>query len=185
MQEILKWEKKVPLTYKLMKRAVSSWVQCRLYDELASFKSLDQACAGKPCLVVLYMLKPTSKRRPAQGGHYSVVLRHGGTRYWSSYGFPVEFEIALSHSGNHLKRLLGAHANSEVPYQAAEGTETCWRWCLLRTNLYKMPETRFKRLFYRLDAAVKSPDDLCSLITLGMLGPEYMAEALGSNKRRA
>ena len=43
---------------------------------------------------------------------------------------------------------------------------------------------RFTKLFYRLDASVKSPDDLCSLITLGMLGPGYMAQALRSNGNR-
>ena len=184
MQEILKWEKQVPLTFSLMKKAVPAWVQCRLYDELASFKTLQQACAGKPCLVVLYTMKPTSKRRQVQGGHYSLVIRYGRTRYWSSYGFPVEFEIAMSHNENHLKRLIGNAANDEVPYQAAAGTETCWRWCLLRTNLYKKSERRFKRLFYRRDASIKSPDDLCSLITLGMLGPGYMAQALRSNGSR-
>jgi hypothetical protein len=47
-------------------------------------------------------------------------------------------------------------------------------------NLHKMPETRFKRLFYRLDAAVKSPDDLCSLVNLGM----HMADALKSHRHR-
>ena len=184
MQEILKWEKQVPLTYSLMKKAVSPWVQCRLYDELASFKTLQQACAGKPCLVVLYTMHATSKRRRVQGGHYSLVIRHGRTRYWSSYGFPIEYEIALSHSKNHLKRLVGNAANDEVPYQATAKTETCWRWCLLRSNLYKMSESRFAKLFYRLDASVKSPDDLCSLITLGMLGPGYMAQALRSDGNR-
>ena len=185
MQEILKWEKQVPLTFSLMKKAVPAWVQCRLYDELASFKTLQQACAGKPCLVVLYTMKPTSKRRPVQGGHYSLVIRGTRIRYWSSYGFPVEFEIAMSHNENHLKRLIGNAVNAEVAYQAAAGTETCWRWCLLRSNLYKMSESRFAKLFYRLDASVKSPDDLCSLITLGMLGPGYMAQALRSNGNRS
>ena len=182
MQEILKWEKQIPLTFSLMKKAVPAWVQCRLYSELASYKTLEAACAGKPCMVVLYTLKATSKRRPAQGGHYSLVLRAHGTRYWSSYGFPVEYEIALSQSGNHLARLLGKHKNDEVAYQATAHTETCWRWCLLRCNLYKMPETRFAKLFYRPAQAIKTPDDLCSLITLGMLGPGYLAEALGSDK---
>jgi len=185
MQEILRWEKQVPLTYKLMVKAAPSWAQCRLYDDLKRFKTLDQACAGKPCLIVLYTLKPTGKRQ--RGGHYSLVIRHGqAARYWSSYGFPVEYEIALSHQASHLKRLLGGGGvNDEVPYQAIGHTETCWRWCLLRANLFTLPESRFKKLFYRMDAAVKSPDDLCSLITLGMLGPEYMVEALRSHGRRS
>jgi len=106
MQEILRWEKQVPLTYKLMVKAAPSWAQCRLYDDLKRFKTLDQACAGKPCLIVLYTLKPTGKRQ--RGGHYSLVIRHGQAAcYWSSYGFPVEYEIALSHQASHLKRLLG------------------------------------------------------------------------------
>ena len=182
MHVILKWDKQLPLTFSLMKKAVSRWVQCRLYDELASFKTLAAAAAGKPCLVVLYTMKATSKRRPAQGGHYSLVLRQPRVRYWSSYGFPVEYEIAMSHSENHLKRLIGNAVNDEVAYQAVAGTETCWRWCLLRSNLYKMPETRFKTLFYQLNPLVKSPDDLCSLVTLGLLGPGYMAQALQSHR---
>ena len=182
MQDILKYEEKKPLSFALMKKFAPPWCTVRLYDGLSKYSSLKAAAGSKPCMIVLYELH---ERDETAVGHYSLVLLGSKPRYWSSYGFPVEFEIALSHSGNHLKRLLSDHANDEVPYQAAAGTETCWRWCLLRTNLYKMPETRFKRLFYRLDAAVKSPDDLCSLITLGMLGPEYMAEALGSNGSRA
>ena len=180
MDEILKFEKKVPLTFSLLRKAVPAWVQCRLYEELSRFKTLKHASNGKPCLVVLYEMKATSKR--PRGGHYSLVLLQGGVRYWSSYGYPVEFEIALGHKGNHLKRLLGKHANDLVPYQAKNHTETCWRWCLLRAALYKVPETRFKTLFYRMNTGVKTPDDLCTLITLGMLGPGYMAEALGATR---
>ena len=41
-----------------------------------------------------------------------------------------------------------------------------------------MPEARFKELFYSTSPRLKTPDDLCSVITLGLLGPEYMAGAL-------
>ena len=41
-----------------------------------------------------------------------------------------------------------------------------------------MPESRFKELFYNSSPKLKSPDDLCSVVTLGLLGPEYMAGAL-------
>ena len=125
MEQILRFEKQVPLTYSLLKRAVPKWVQCRMYDELSRFKTLQQASSGKPCLIVLYTLKETSKR--GRGGHYSLVILDGPTRYWSSHGYPVEHEIALD----------------EVAYQARNHTETCWRWCLLRSSLYKLPETRF------------------------------------------
>ena len=100
MNEILKFEKKVPLTFSLLRKAVPPWVQCRLYDELSSFKTLRQASNGKPCMVVLYAMKATSKR--PRGGHYSLVLMHKGVRYWSSYGYPLEFEIALFY--NRIKR---------------------------------------------------------------------------------
>ena len=182
MEQILNFERKVPLTYSLMKRAVPEWCQCRLYDELKRFKTLRAASGGKPCLIVLYTMKPTSKRR--RGGHYSLVIvdKSRPIRYWSSYGYPVEFEIALSHQADTLKRLIGTHTNSEVAYQAKNHTETCWRWCLLRAALYKVSEKRFKTLFYQLNPVLKSPDDLCSLITLGYLGPGYMAEALKSHR---
>ena len=182
MEEILRFEKRVPLTYHLMQEAAPKWVQCRLYNELKHFKTLRAASGGKPCLIVLYTMKRTGKRSQL-GGHYSLILlKKGGVRYWSSYGYPVEYEIALSHQGNDLKRLLGKHLDDGTAYQAKDHTETCWRWCLLRAALYKMPETRFKTLFYRLNPLVKSPDDLCSLVTLGLLGPGYMAQALQSHR---
>ena len=179
MEQILRFEKQVPLTFSLMEKAVPEWVQCRMYPELKRFKTLKAASNGKPCLVVLYTMEQNSKR--PRGGHYSLVILGPPVRYWSSYGYPVEYEIALSQQGDHLKRLVGRHTNNKVPYQAKNHTETCWRWCLLRTTLYKMSENRFKALFYRLNPIVKSPDDLCSLITLGLLGPGYMAEALKSH----
>ena len=180
MEQILRFEKQVPLTYSLMQEAVPEWVQCRLYTELKGFKSLKAASKGKPCLVVLYTMEQTSKR--PRGGHYSLVILGSRTRYWSSYGYPVEYEIAISHQANDLKRLVGTHTNDKVSYQAKDHTETCWRWCLLRATLYKMSENRFRTLFYRLNPIVKSPDDVCSLITLGLLGPGYMAEALKSHR---
>jgi len=180
MEQILKFEKQVPLTYSLMVKAVPEWCTTRLYAELKGIKTLKEASKGKPCLVVLYTMESTSKRQ--QGGHYSLVIIGKGVRYWSSYGYPIEFEIAMSHQSDHLKRLVGTHTNDKVPYQAKDHTETCWRWCLLRATLYKMDENRFKNLFYRLNPIVKSPDDMCSLITLGLLGPGYMAEALKSHR---
>jgi len=183
MEEILRFEKRVPLTYHLMQEAAPEWVQCRMYNELRHFKTLRAASGGKPCLIVLYTMKRTGKRSQRGGGHYSLILlKKGAVRYWSSYGYPVEYEIALSHQGNDLKRLLGKHLDDGTAYQAKDHTETCWRWCLLRAALYKMPETRFKTLFYQLNPLVKSPDDLCSLVTLGLLGPGYMAQALQSHR---
>ena len=41
-----------------------------------------------------------------------------------------------------------------------------------------MPESRFKELFYNSSPKLKCPADLCSVVTLGLLGPEYMAGAL-------
>ena len=48
--------------------------------------------------------------------------------------------------------------------------------------MHKMPETRFKQLFYSNPPRIKTPDDLVSLVTLGMLGREYMVGALFKGK---
>ena len=178
MQDILRFEETRPLSYALMKKSAPSWCQVRLYDSLKIFRNIKQAAASKPCLIVLYDLHDNARRTKVGVGHYSLIILEPKIQYWSSYGYPVDFEIALTHSKNTLKDLLGEHFNAKVPYQEKEHTQTCWKWCLLRASVYKMPETRFKQLFYSTSPNIKTPDDLVSALTLGLLGAEYMGGAL-------
>ena len=175
MQNFLSYEERKPLSYAMMKKHAPSWCAVRLYDGLSKYSSLKSAAGSKPCMIVLYELH---EREETEVGHYSLVILGDKPRYWSSYGFDVEKEIALTSSKGILKDLLGDHVNGKVPYQRKEHTETCWKWCLLRATVHKMPEARFKELFYTTSPRLKTPDDLCSVITLGLLGPEYMAGAL-------
>ncbi len=110
-------------------------------------------------------------------GHYSLIILGPKPRYWSSYGYPVDFEISVTHSEGLLKDLLGDHVNDKIDYQDREHTQTCWKWCLLRASVHKMPEPRFKELFFSRSPRLKTPDDLVSVLTLGILGAEYMAGA--------
>lgn len=178
MESILKYEETRPLSYALMKKTAPSWCQVRLYDSLNKYSSLKQAASGKPCMIVLYDLHDTTQREKVGVGHYSLILLQPKLQYWSSYGYPVDYEISLTHSKKNLKDLLGTHFNAKVPYQAKEHTATCWKWCILRASVYKMPETRFKQLFYNTSPRLRTPDDLVSTITLGLLGAEYMGGAL-------
>lgn len=175
MENFLSYEERKPLSYAMMKKHAPSWCAVRLYDGLSKYSSLKSAAGSKPCMIVLYELH---EREETEVGHYSLVILGDKPRYWSSYGFDVEKEIALTSSKGILKDLLGDHVNGKVPYQRKEHTETCWKWCLLRATVHKMPEARFKELFYSTSPRLKTPDDLCSVITLGLLGPEYMAGAL-------
>lgn len=175
MQDILKYEEKKPLSFALMKKFAPPWCTVRLYDGLSKYSSLKAAAGSKPCMIVLYELH---ERDETAVGHYSLVLLGPKPRYWSSYGFPVDYEVSVTHSEDTLKKLMGDHDNDKVPYQKKEHTQTCWKWCLLRATVHKMPEARFKELFYKQSPNLKTPDDLCSVITLGLLGPEYMAGAL-------
>ena len=59
-------------------------------------------------------------------------------RYWSSYGYPIDYELSATHSKDTLKDLLGDHVNDKVAYQRKEHTQTCWKWCLLRASVYKL-----------------------------------------------
>ena len=175
MQDILKYEEKKPLSFALMKKFAPPWCTVRLYEGLSKYSSLKAAAGSKPCMIVLYELH---ERDETAVGHYSLVLLGPKPRYWSSYGFPVDYEVSVTHSEDTLKDLMGDHVNDKVPYQKKEHTQTCWKWCLLRATVHKMPEARFKELFYKQSPNLKTPDDLCSVITLGLLGPEYMAGAL-------
>ena len=129
-------------------------------------------------MIVLYELHDSSRRSKVGVGHYSLILLTPKIQYWSSYGYPVDYEISTTHSKNTLKDLMGSHFNAKIAYQAKEHTQTCWKWCLLRASVYKMPETRFKQLFYSSSPRLRTPDDLVSLLTLGLLGAEYMGGAL-------
>jgi hypothetical protein len=175
MQNFLSYEEKKPLSYAMMKKHAPSWCSVRLYDGLSKYSSLKAAAGSKPCMIVLYELH---ERDETAVGHYSLVILGAKPRYFSSYGFEVDKEIALTHSKGTLKDLLGDHTNDKVPYQREEHTQTCWKWCLLRATVHKMPEARFKELFYSSSPKLKTPDDLCSVVTLGLLGPEYMAGSL-------
>ena len=178
MEDILRYEETQPLSYELMRKHAPKWCTVRLYDGLKKYKSLKEAAGGNPCMIVLYELHDSTKRNKVGVGHYSLVILGAKTRYWSSYGYPVDFEISATHSKDLLKDLLGDHVNDKIDYQDREHTQTCWKWCLLRASVYKMPEPRFKALFYSSSPRLKTPDDLVSVITLGLLGPEYMAGAL-------
>ena len=161
-----------------MKKTAPDWCQVRLYDSLKKYRTLKQAATGKPCMIVLYDMHDSDRRSKVGVGHYSLIIMSPKIQYWSSYGYPVDFEISATHSKNTLKDLLGEHFNAKIPYQSKEHTQTCWKWCLLRASVYKMPENRFKQLFYSTSPKIKTPDDLVSLLTLGLLGAEYMGGAL-------
>ena len=177
MQDILNFEERRPLDYNTMRKYAPHDSVVRLYDSLSRFKSIRAAMGSKPCMILLYELHDTKKRQSVGVGHYSLVLQDG-KQYWSSYGYPIDYEVSATHSKDTLKDLMGDHSNDKVSYQRKEDTQTCWKWCLLRATLHKMPEARFKELFYKQSPNLKAPDDLCSVITLGLLGPEYMAGAL-------
>ena len=184
MEDILRYEETQPLSYELMRKHAPKWCTVRLYDGLKKYKSLKEAAGGNPCMIVLYELHDSTKRNKVGVGHYSLVILGAKTRYWSSYGYPVDFEISVTHSKDLLKDLLGDHVNDKIDYQDREHTQTCWKWCLLRASVYKMPEARFKELFFSRSPRLKTPDDLVSVITLGLLGPEYMAGALTKGRSR-
>ena len=181
MQDILNFEERRPLDYNTMRKYAPRDCSVRLYDSLSRFKSIRAAMGSKPSMIVLYEMHDTKKRQSVGVGHYSLVLQ-GGKQYWSSYGYPIDYEISATHSEGTLKSLMGDHSNSKIKYQAREDTQTCWKWCLLRATMHKMPETRFKQLFYSNPPRIKTPDDLVSLVTLGMLGREYMVGALFKGK---
>lgn len=178
MEDILRFEEAQPLSFDLMRKHAPEWCTVRMYDGLKKFKTLKEAAASKPCLIVLYELHDSKKRETVGVGHYSLIILGPKPRYWSSYGYPVDFEISVTHSEGLLKDLLGDHVNDKIDYQDREHTQTCWKWCLLRASVHKMPEPRFKELFFSRSPRLKTPDDLVSVLTLGILGAEYMAGAL-------
>ena len=86
MQDILKYEEKKPLSFALMKKFAPPWCTVRLYDGLSKYSSL-KAAAGS-----------------------SLVLLGSKPRYWSSYGFPVDYEVSDALEGHPQ----GDHDNDKV-----------------------------------------------------------------------
>ena len=120
MQDILKYEEKKPLSFALMKKFAPPWCTVRLYDGLSKYSSLKAAAGSKPCMIVLYELH---ERDETAVGHYSLVLLGPKPRYWSSYGFPVDYEVSVTHSEDTLKDLMGDHVNDKVPSEERTHTD--------------------------------------------------------------
>ena len=97
MENFLSYEERKPLSYAMMKKHAPSWCAVRLYDGLNKYSSLKSAAGSKPCMIVLYELH---EREETEVGHYSLVILGDKPRYWSSYGFDVEKEIALELQGH-------------------------------------------------------------------------------------
>jgi len=120
MQDILNFEERRPLDYNTMRKYAPHDCVVRLYDSLSRFKSIRAAMGSKPCMIVLYEMHDTKKRQSVGVGHYSLVLQ-GGKQYWSSYGYPVDYEISATHSEGTLKSLMGDHSNSRTLRRAGSG----------------------------------------------------------------
>ena len=178
MDNLIKWEKAQPLDYNSMRKHAPSHCSVRLYDSLGKFGSLRQAMGGKPCMVVLYEMHTSDKRTKSGVGHYVLIIAGKTPRYWTSYGYPVDFEIAATHSGTRLKKLLGTHKNSRIGYQEKEHSQTCWKWVLMRANLYKLSEKAFKKLFFDSKPQIRTHDDLISIASLCLLGADSMVGRL-------
>ena len=114
MQDIISYEETKPLSYAMMKKHAPSWCSVRLYDGLSKYSSLKAAAGSKPCMIVLYELHG---RDETKVGHYSLVILEPKVRYWSSYGYPIDYEVSATHSKDTLKDLMGDHSNDKVSYK--------------------------------------------------------------------
>ena len=160
-----------PLSYEDLERILPSWCGFKRYDDLAKYKTLDQAMGGKDCMAVLYNIHDKATHRTVNApGHFILLNRRSSdnkTEYFSSTGWKPGQEIAVTHSDpNIFSRLLGQDfVYNSVPYQKDGNMNDCWRWIMCRATLGHMPLKSFQRLFSQ-NFIPRDSNDLVTAMTL-------------------
>ena len=171
MQALLKKEVKRPLSYEMLSTLVPQWCRVTKYDSLAKFKTLKDALQGKEMMVVLYNLHDRiSKKLLNMPGHFIIInTRASGqpTEYFSSSGWSVAQEIAVTHSDPKIfQRLLGKNfITNSTQFEGKGDINTCWRWSLARCILGHMTLKQFQLLFNK-NIHLHDKDDCITLMTL-------------------
>lgn len=147
MNRILQRLKEIPISLKTIEEYCPDNVRVLLYDRIPSSKQ--QFFGGKDAVIIFYEMHDATGQAKNTTGHFSLVVNGTRPKYWSSYGFPPEKEISLTHSKGKLLRILGQHDWNKTRYQKIKHTNTCGLHVLARSYLLDFTEDQYRKLMMR------------------------------------
>ena len=139
-----------------------------IYDDLPALPNIDDLLKGRDAACIYYTMHQNN--RP-QVGHFSLIMKSGNQyEYFSSYGFPPEMEISLTHSNP--GKLKHAFKNTKLiinrtRFQSIKNTDTCGRWVILRYLLRNLELKKFAALFTS-KITLNTKDDIATIATLAL-----------------
>ena len=168
LASLIQKDVKQPLSIEMLAKLVPNYCGTAFYDDLAKYKNLTAALGGKKCLVVLYNIHDNKKNKLNQAGHFILInTLAGGVEYFSSSGWSVGKELDITKSNPEIfKRLLGRnYTQNTKPLEKVGDSNDCWRFCLARAVLAKMPLKDFQKLFTH-HINLTSADSIVTLMTM-------------------
>ena len=167
MIEVIRALEKQPISLSIMQRACPI-ARVIAYDKLPPRGTIESIIGRKKALIVLYTMHNKRGQKKEGVGHFACVLPLGKQRYeyFSSYGFPAEKELHMTHSKGRLLNLLGKnYIRSSARLQKKFNTQTCARWAAARAFLHELPLAVFTKYFTKRTILAK-PDDIVTCATL-------------------
>ena len=171
LASLVKQNVKKPLSIEMLSTLLPTNAKAVFYDNLSRYKTLKDALGGKGCMVVLYNLHDKSRKRLNQAGHFILInTMAGAVEYFSSSGWSVAKELDITNSDPDIfRRLLGKnYITNTMPLEKVGDSNDCWRFCLARAILARMPLKKFQKLF-NSHYNIKNADELVSLMTMLMV----------------
>ena len=168
LASLIQKDVKQPLSIEMLAKLLPSYCGTAFYDDLAKYKTLKAALEGKGCLVVLYNIHDSKKNKLNQAGHFVLInTMAGGVEYFSSSGWSVGKELDVTKSDPEIfKRLLGRnYTENTKPLEKLGSSNDCWRFCLARAVLAKMPLKDFQKLFSH-NLHLKNADSIVTCLTM-------------------
>jgi hypothetical protein len=168
LASLIKKDVTQPLSIEMMAKLVPRYCGTAFYDDLGKYKNLTAALGGKKCLVVLYNIHDNKKNKLNQAGHFILInTLAGGVEYFSSSGWSVGKELDVTKSDPEIfKRLLGRnYTQNYKPLEKLGDSNDCWRFCLARAVLAKMPLKDFQTLFSH-NLHLRNADSIVTLMTM-------------------
>lgn len=146
--------------------AKAQTVRVMLYDDLVSFRSLDELLTGFDAAIILLQIQ-TPNSPPV--GHWIAMLdMETYVEHFDSYGIGIDEELAVTHEKAYLRDMMEETRRPLVQTKARlqarrEDVNTCGRWCVARVLMHSADTDDFSRFFKSFG---NQPDAMVSIATM-------------------
>ena len=170
MDQLISKLETIPLSLFAVRKAAPPSCKVLLYDAIRATTRQGFFGNKKPA-IVLYQLHKKSGMATDQVGHFVALInrKNKPVLYHSSYGLAPEAEIAATHSGGKIIKILGKDFEyNRTALQKMRKAVTCGLHALMRVHLWNMQQPKYLQLVTSRFHP-QNPDDLvsaCMLLTV-------------------